>query len=93
VTGELLVRLLWPAQAKVWDNLQSVAEAPRRQIAAATDVPLPTVTQAINKLLRRWQGRRHHRGHRRSRPLRRQRQAARRPAHPPGPGGTAGMDS
>jgi Fic family protein len=48
---EAIEQLLSPSQRRVWEYLAGVADAPPREIAAATEVPLPTVAQALDKLL------------------------------------------
>lgn len=51
LSAEAITQLLSPAQRKVWDYLLTVDEAAPREIAAGTSVPLPTVAQALDKLL------------------------------------------
>jgi Fic family protein len=51
LSAEAITQLLSPAQRKVWDYLLTVDEAAPREIAVDTGVPLPTVAQALNKLL------------------------------------------
>jgi Fic family protein len=50
VSTEAIERMLSPSQLRVWNYLGQVAEAAPGQIAAATDVPRPTVAQALDKL-------------------------------------------
>ena len=51
LSAEAITQLLSPAQHKVWNYLLTADEAAPREIAAGTGVPLPTVAQALDKLL------------------------------------------
>jgi Fic family protein len=51
INREAVEQLLSPSQRRVWDYLRTVDEAAPRDIAATTKVPLPTVAQALDKLL------------------------------------------
>lgn len=52
LSHENIERLLSPKQLAVWNYLSEVQEAPPREIAEATGVARPTVSQALEVLLR-----------------------------------------
>jgi DNA-binding MarR family transcriptional regulator len=52
LSHENIERLLSPKQLSVWNYLEQVEEAAPREIAKATSVVRPTVSQAIDVLLR-----------------------------------------
>jgi Fic family protein len=52
LSKEEIEKLFSPQQQKVWAHFEKVAEATPLEIAKATGVPRPTVSQAITKLLK-----------------------------------------
>ncbi len=52
LSKENIEKLLSPKQLKVWEFLQTVAEAAPREIAKVTGIARPTINQALAKLLR-----------------------------------------
>ena len=52
LSKEEIEKLFSPQQQKVWAHFEKVNEATPLEIARATGVPRPTVSQAITKLLR-----------------------------------------
>ena len=52
LSKEEIEKLFSPQQRKVWEYLEKVNEATPLEIAKATDVPRPTVSQALTKLLK-----------------------------------------
>ncbi len=52
LSGEEIESLLSPQQLKVWNYLSTIAEATPGAIAKATGVARPTVSQALNRLLK-----------------------------------------
>lgn len=52
LSKEEIEKLFSPQQRKVWEHLEKAGEATPLEIANATGVPRPTVSQAITKLLK-----------------------------------------
>ena len=51
LSGEQIERLLSPRQLEVWEYLQTVGEAPPKELADELGIPRPTINQVLNRLM------------------------------------------